>query len=190
MQDKRYNFKHIFLIIKTAPCDRESVVYADTGPISLEFIIPAFIFAYRLKGNAGAISINLKCRKSSRRKTKVVSFPPTFVFRPLTPPYVPFGIRRFLIFGAFGHSSPLDMGILPCEGWHWMQPISLLGSWLLTNTLCSHFPTYRPSVVRYRTFEGSLPVYVASSSSSRYTSVSACVAIGRLLQEQISYPPI
>ena len=74
MQDKRYNFKHIFLIIKTAPCDRESVVYADTGPISLEFIIPAFIFAYRLKGNAGAISINLKCRKSSRRKTKVVSF--------------------------------------------------------------------------------------------------------------------
>ena len=23
------------------------------------------------------------------------SFPPTFVFRPLTPPYVPFGIRRF-----------------------------------------------------------------------------------------------
>ena len=88
-----------------------------------------------------------------------MSFPPTFAFRPLTPPYVPFGIRRFLIFGAFGHSSPLDMGILPCEGWHWMQPISLLGSWLLTNTLCSHFPTYRPSVVRYRTFEGSLPVY-------------------------------
>ena len=24
------------------------------------------------------------------------SFLPTFVFRPLTPPYVPFGIRRFL----------------------------------------------------------------------------------------------
>ena len=25
------------------------------------------------------------------------SFLPTFVFRPLTPPYVPFGIRRFFI---------------------------------------------------------------------------------------------
>ncbi len=62
MRDKRYNFKKIFFKIKTAPCNRESVVYADIGPISLEFIIPAFIFAYRLKGNAGAISINLKCK--------------------------------------------------------------------------------------------------------------------------------
>ena len=111
-----------------------------------------------------------------------MSFPPTFAFRPLTPPYVPFGIRRFLIFGAFGHSSPLDMGILPCEGWHWMQPISLLGSWLLTNTLCSHFPTYRPSVVRYRTFEGSLPVFgptfcrrLPSDSVSRRTPLPLAV---------------
>ena len=29
------------------------------------------------------------------------SFLPTFVFRPLTPPYVPFGIRRFLFWIPF-----------------------------------------------------------------------------------------
>ena len=29
------------------------------------------------------------------------SFLPTFVFRPLTPPYVPFGIRRFLFWAPF-----------------------------------------------------------------------------------------
>ena len=29
------------------------------------------------------------------------SFLPTFVFRPLTPPYVPFGIRRFLFWVPF-----------------------------------------------------------------------------------------
>ncbi|MDR2980299.1 MAG: hypothetical protein LBV02_07680, partial [Bacteroidales bacterium] len=28
------------------------------------------------------------------------SFLPTFVFRPLTPPYVPFGIRRFFTYDA------------------------------------------------------------------------------------------
>ena len=37
--------------------------------------------------------------KSSRRKRS--SFLPTFVFRPLTPPYVPFGIRRFFTMDAF-----------------------------------------------------------------------------------------
>ena len=54
--------------------------------------------------------------KSSRRKTKDFrSFPPiSFVFRPLTPPYVPFGIRRFLTFCAFEHSSPADRGSLLC----------------------------------------------------------------------------
>ena len=29
------------------------------------------------------------------------SFLPTFVFRPLTPPYMPFGIRRFLFWVPF-----------------------------------------------------------------------------------------
>ena len=39
-----------------------------------------------------------------------MSFPPTLVFRPLTPPYVPFGIRRFLTLCAFEHSSPAGRG--------------------------------------------------------------------------------
>ena len=38
------------------------------------------------------------------------SFLPTFVFRPLTPPYVPFGIRRFLTLCAIERSSPLGKG--------------------------------------------------------------------------------
>ena len=36
--------------------------------------------------------VNITNRVGGKRS----SFLPTFVFRPLTPPYVPFGIRRFL----------------------------------------------------------------------------------------------
>ena len=42
-----------------------------------------------------------KDRKQNRVGGKRSSFLPTFVFRPLTPPYVPFGIRRFLFWIPF-----------------------------------------------------------------------------------------
>ena len=41
-------------------------------------------------------SFQLKPQEFNRVGGKRSSFLPTFVFRPLTPPYVPFGIRRFL----------------------------------------------------------------------------------------------
>ena len=43
----------------------------------------------------------LKMRINNRIGGKRSSFLPTFVFRPLTPPYVPFGIRRFLFWIPF-----------------------------------------------------------------------------------------
>ena len=84
--------------------------------------------------------------KSSRRKTKVVSFPPTFVFRPLTPPYVPFGIRRFLILCAFEHSSPSGRGNPLCEGCLLTPLAALYRCQRLPNIPCSHCPTYTPSM--------------------------------------------
>ncbi|MDY4564088.1 MAG: hypothetical protein SPE13_01450, partial [Alloprevotella sp.] len=39
---------------------------------------------------------NPREKHTNRVGGKRSSFLPTFVFRPLTPPYVPFGIRRFL----------------------------------------------------------------------------------------------
>ena len=46
---------------------------------------------------------NLKVEGEDRNRVggKRSSFLPTFVFRPLTPPYVPFGIRRFLFWIPF-----------------------------------------------------------------------------------------
>jgi len=43
----------------------------------------------------------LSSQLSNRVGGKRSSFLPTFVFRPLTPPYVPFGIRRFLFWIPF-----------------------------------------------------------------------------------------
>ena len=85
--------------------------------------------------------------KSSRRKTKDFrSFPPiSFVFRPLTPPYVPFGIRRFLIFSAFEHSSPAGRGNRLCEGYRCWPLAALCRCQRLPNIPCSHYPTYKPS---------------------------------------------
>ena len=85
-------------------------------------------------------------RQSSRRKTKVVSFPPTFVFRPLTPPYVPFGIRRFLTFCAIEHSSPSGWGSLFCVGCLLMLLAALYRCQRLPNIPCSHFPIYTPGM--------------------------------------------
>ena len=85
--------------------------------------------------------------QSSRRKTKDFrSFPPiSFVFRPLTPPYVPFGIRRFLTFCAIEHSNPSGRDNLLCEGLGLRPLVPLSDFQLPTSTLCWHYPTCVPS---------------------------------------------
>ena len=49
--------------------------------------------------------MRITCFRNARHTNRVggkrSSFLPTFVFRPLTPPYVPFGIRRFFTMDAF-----------------------------------------------------------------------------------------
>ena len=50
----------------------------------------------------------IRAKKKNRVGGKRSSFLPTFVFRPLTPPYVPFGIRRFPLLGLTRDLHPLD----------------------------------------------------------------------------------
>ena len=79
--------------------------------------------------------------KSSRRKTKDSwSFPPiTFVSRPLTPPYVPFGIRRFLTLCAIERNSPLGKGSQHGEVYRSPQHGALcLPHWPNILCYCSH----------------------------------------------------
>ena len=69
-------------------------------PVRLFFIILspssfAFFDANRVQQHVDV------CKVSNRVGGKRSSFLPTFVFRPLTPPYVPFGIRRFFTMDAF-----------------------------------------------------------------------------------------
>ena len=63
------------------------------------------------------------------------SFLPTFVFRPLTPPYMPFGIRRFSNCDAIGYKCRLLRDILALQ-----VPYSL---WLYAESnyrLCANIP--------------------------------------------------
>ena len=83
----------------------------------------------------------MKVYKSSRRKTKDSwSFPPiSFVSRPLTPPYVPFGIRRFLTLCAIERSSPLGKGSQHGEVYRSPQHGALcLPHWPNILCYCSH----------------------------------------------------
>ena len=80
-------------------------------------------------------------KASSRRKTKDSwSFPPiTFVSRPLTPPYVPFGIRRFLTLCAIERNSPLGKGSQHGEVYRSPQHGALcLPHWPNILCYCSH----------------------------------------------------
>ena len=91
-------------------------------------------------GDTG-VARRVSAPQSSRRKTKDSwSFPPiTFVSRPLTPPYVPFGIRRFLTLCAIERNSPLGKGSQHGEVYRSPQHGALcLPHWPNILCYCSH----------------------------------------------------
>ena len=53
------------------------------------------LFPFWDKGNSSH-NKGVNIQKKNQVRGKRSGFLPTFVFRPLTPPYVPFGIRGFL----------------------------------------------------------------------------------------------
>ena len=57
--------------------------------------------AYTIRVSRPSLKRNKVKHSNNRVGGKRSSFLPTFVFRPLTPPYVPFGIRRFLFWIPF-----------------------------------------------------------------------------------------
>ena len=78
--------------IDTGYCHRIPSQDTDTGHPSLE-ALPRISATDKCRGSTSQWHIN---RVGGKRS----SFLPTFVFRPLTPPYVRFRIRRFFILRA------------------------------------------------------------------------------------------
>ena len=87
--------------------------------------------------------------KSSRRKTKV-GFPPTFVFRPLTPPYMRVRIRRFLTSDDTFRSIPSMTDSLLARGFYCSLRLALLRYLPLPSSPCSRTPIDRPSIAVFR----------------------------------------
>ena len=84
--------------------------------------------------------------KSSRRKTKV-GFPPTFAFRPLTPPYMRVRIRRFLICNGTFRSIPSVTGSLLVRGFYCSLRLALYHYAPLPSSPYSHYPIDTHAIV-------------------------------------------
>ena len=70
--------------------------------------------------------MRITCFRNARHTNRVggkrSGFLPTFVFRPLTPPYLWFRIQRFLILRAIWHSSPSNKDSRSAPSWDWRRP--------------------------------------------------------------------
>ena len=88
--------------------------------------------------------------KSSRRKTKV-GFPPTFIFRPLTPPYVRVRIRRFLIYNDTSRSIPTMTDSLLARDFYCSLRLALSHYRPLPNIPCLCIHIHEPYRALYHT---------------------------------------
>lgn len=100
--------------------------------------------------------------------------------RPLTPPYVPFGIRRFNRLSAIDASARTGQGshsTLPVRAFCLLQSDSILHFRLSASSpvLCS--PIGKPATPVLLTFAGFAPSFEASSTVSKCTCASVFVAI-------------
>ena len=86
------------------------------------------------------------CWANNRVGGKRSSFLPTFVFRPLTPPYVPFGIRRFSNCDAIWYRCRLvkDSPVLQVPHSLWLCAES--DCRLCANILCGYLPIAMPTI--------------------------------------------
>ena len=115
-------------------------------------------------------------KESSRRKTKV-DFPPTFVFRPLTPPYMRIRIRRFLIYNDTFRSIPTMTDSLLARGFYCSLQLALSHYAPLHNIPCSHFPIGMPYSFPHRIWLDYELACVGVSNFSIYTYGYDCEAI-------------
>ena len=114
--------------------------------------------------------------KSSRMKTKV-GFPPTFVFRPLTPPYMRVRIRRFLICNDTLRSIPRMTDSLLARGFYCSLRLSVSDYLPLPNIPCLHFPTDMHAIVVFHILLDCAHAVSEVSSFSICTCGCACEAI-------------
>ena len=114
--------------------------------------------------------------KSSRRKTKV-GFPPTFVFRPLTPPYMRVRIRRFLTSDDTFRSIPTMTDSLLARGFYCSLRLSVSDYLPLPNIPYLHFPTDMHAIVVFHILLDCALAFSEVSSFSICTCGCACEAI-------------
>ena len=114
--------------------------------------------------------------ESSRRKTKV-GFPPIFVFRPLTPPYMRVRIRRFLICNDTFRSIPTMTDNLLARGFYCSLRLSVLDYLPLPNIPYLHFPTDMHAIVVFHILLDCAHAFSGVSSFSICTCGCACEAI-------------
>ena len=100
--------------------------------------------------------------------------------RPLTPPYVPFGIRRFNRLSAIDASARTGQGshnTLPVRAFRLLQSGSALHFRLFPSSPALYSPIGRPATPVSPAFAGSAPSFVVSSIASRCTSAFVFAAI-------------
>ena len=114
------------------------------------------------------------------------SFLPTFVFRPLTPPYVPFGIRRFLFFDSIRSKNPSSTGSLPTLVMYWGLPVVISHCQRFANNLYESYPIDGLAIWLYHILLGLQPGSWGSSKLSIYTYGFYDEAIRRSLSYQIN----
>ena len=100
--------------------------------------------------------------------------------RPLTPPCVPFGTRRFNRISASYESArigPESHSIRLVRAFRLLWNISESHFRLFSNSRDVCFPTGKPGILGYSISLGSVSLFSASSIVSRYTSETFCAAI-------------
>ena len=120
------------------------------------------------------------CWANNRVGGKRSSFLPTFVFRPLTPPYVPFGIRRFFNYDAISLERICFQKLWVCQHFARLHLINISCIFLLANSTSTRLSAPSLHEPRSAISLGFRPTLLAVANNC-YLWLSLCSVVRRTL---------